>query len=394
MYTATHQPHKMSEIIGQEKGVSALVSFVKGYKAGKKKAALLYGPPGTGKTASVYALAHDLNLEIVEVNASDVRNHEQVQATIGAAAGQMSLFFRGKVILVDEIDGLSGAKDRGGLSAVLSVMESSAFPIVLTCANPWDTKFSSLRNKSEMIAFEPLSTKSIVSILSSITAKESIAIDEKSVKAIARSAGGDARAAIVDLQLAAALSGADFELGEREKEETIISALIKIFKTTDPSVAITAFDHVRENVDEQFLWLDENIPKEYEKPADLARAYNKLSRADVFSRRIRRWQHWRFLVYINALLTAGVAVAKDEKYRKMTEYKPTGRILKMWWAKQKAMKKKTIAEKIALATHSSTRQALQNIEFYKVMYAKNKSMAAALTFELQLTKEECEWLAK
>ena len=78
----------------------------------------------------------------------------------------------------------------------------------------------------------------------------------------------------------------------------------------------------------------------------------------------------------------------------MTEYKPTGRILKMWWAKQKAMKKKTIAEKIALATHSSTRQALQNIEFYKVMYAKNKSMAAALTFELQLTKEECEWLAK
>ncbi len=36
-----------------------------------------------------------------------------------------------------------------------------------------------------------------------------------------------------------------------------------------------------------------------------------LSRADIFQRRIKRWQHWRFLVYVNALMTAGIALSKE-----------------------------------------------------------------------------------
>ena len=148
-------------------------------------------------------------------------------------------------------------------------------------------------------------------------------------------------------------------------------------------------------MDEQFLWVDENLPHEYEKPQDLARAYEMLSRADVFKGRIRRWQHWRFMVYINALMTAGVASAKDEKYHKFVSYKPTGRILKIWIANQKSLKKKAIASKIAERTHSSTKEIMHTtLPYIQHIFRKNKSMASVIAKELKLDKEEIEWLSK
>ena len=105
------------------------------------------------------------------------------------------------------------------------------------------------------------------------------------------------------------------ELSQRNKKQTMINALMRIFKTLDPKIAISSFDEVGEDTNKRFLWMDENLPKEYTKSKDISNAYEQLSRADVFQGRIRRWQHWRFLVYINILLSAGIALSKDEKYK-------------------------------------------------------------------------------
>jgi len=115
---------------------------------------------------------------------------------------------------------------------------------------------------------------------------------------------------------------------------------------------------------------------------------------DVFRGRIKRWQHWRFLSYINNLLTAGVAVCKDEKNRRFVQYKPTGRILKIWWAKQKNMKKKAIAQKIAEKTHTSMKEILKNFEFMQIIFNKNKEMANRMIEQFDLNKEEIAWLKK
>jgi len=217
---------------------------------------------------------------------------------------------------------------------------------------------------------------------------------------LSRTSAGDARAAINDIEILTfetkELTKKSLEeLSERNKLDSIIQALMKIFKTTDPKIAIGAFNNVEENLNEQLLWLDENLPREYTKPVDLARAYDKISKADVFNRRIKRWQHYRFLVYINALITAGIAVSKDEKYKNFVQYKPTGRILKMWWAKQKSMKKKAIAEKIAEKTHSSKKRVLQStLPYLQIAFKKNKIFRNSLIKELDLNKDEIEWMKK
>ena len=105
-WTKQYTPSKLDEIEGQDTAIEQLQEYVKNFKRGK--ALLLWGPSGCGKTCSAHAIAKELNLEIIEVNASDFRNKDQIDATVGNASKQMSLFSKGKIILVDEIDGLSG----------------------------------------------------------------------------------------------------------------------------------------------------------------------------------------------------------------------------------------------------------------------------------------------
>ena len=390
-------PKITKEIFGQEDVIKQLNNFIVNFKKQKKKSALIYGSSGTGKTCSVYAIANELEYEIIECNASDFRNAEQINLKVGNAIKQQSLFAKGKIILVDEIDGLSGNEDRGGIQAITKLIEDSTYPIILTATNPFDNKFSSLRSKSNLIEFKALDYLSIFKILKRICEQEKIKHDEDILKALSRRAGGDARAAINDLQMLTQdkkeLNKESLEeLAERNKTENIMGALNKIFKTTDLKIAISAFENVEEDLNEQLLWIDENLPKEYTKPQELAKAYEMLSKADVFNRRIKRWQHYRFLVYINALITAGIASAKKEKYNNFVQYKPTGRILKLWWANQRNAKKKEIAAKIAMKTHSSKKEILKSTMPYLPIMFKNKDMINSIIKYLDLNEEEIEWL--
>jgi len=398
-FTKKYSPKTLKDIKGQDKAMKGFKKWVSDFKNQKKKAIWIYGPSGCGKTSLVYALANELGYELIEVNASDSRNKEQIEQKLGGAVFQQSLFSKGKIVLVDEIDGLAGREDRGGMAALIKIIEKTPFPVVLTATNPWDYKFNKLRGKCNLIELDALNYMDIGEVLVGICNQEKIKYDLDVLKLLARRVGGDCRAAVNDLQTLTELTNelskeSLEELEQRSQEESMPNALLKVFKTTDPKIAIGAFDNVKEDMDQRMFWIDENLPYEYDKPEDLARAYDKLSKADVFNRRIRRWQHWRFLVYINALISAGVAVSKDKKYKKFVQYKPTGRLLKLWWAKQKSMKKKAIAAKIAEKTHSSTREVLKDIEYFKVIFKKDKDMSKDISKYLDLDKEEIAWLRK
>jgi replication factor C large subunit len=394
-----YNPKKYEELIGQDESLNKLKLFIKKFKLQKKKAALIYGPSGIGKTSSVYCIANEFNLEIIEVNASEFRNKDNIKKIVGSAINQQSLFSKGKIILVDEVDGLSGNKDRGGMQEIAKIIKTTTFPIILTATNPWENKLSSLRSKCNLVQFNELDYEDIFKVLKTICTKEKIEFKENALKSLARMCGGDLRAATNDLEQLSVktkkLTKSELEsLSQREKQDTIINALTRIFKTTDPNLAISAFDNVNEDFDQRFLWLDKNLPKEYTNKEDLCRAYDKLSKANVFSRRIRRWQHWRFLVYINALITAGISVSKDKKYNHYTKYEQSGRLLKIYWANIKNMKKKAIALKIAKKTHTSGKEILKNIDYYKVIFKKNKDMSKDISKYLELEAEEITYLKK
>ena len=100
------------------------------------------------------------------------------------------------------------------------------------------------------------------------------------------------------------------------------------------------------SLDEIFLWLEENIPKEY-KNETLAKAYIALGNADRFRGRIYKNQSWRFLVYQNIFQSAGISFTKSTEGEGFTKYERPKRILKIWLNNRKTAQKKTIAQKYA-----------------------------------------------
>jgi len=379
-----------------QKEKTRIADYVKSYRTQKKKALLLAGPSGIGKTSLVHALAKDLGLELIEINASDQRNRENILSIIGMASRQQSLFSKGKLILVDEVEGLSGTQDRGGIPALVSVIAKSSFPIILTTDSLEDDRISPLKKVSLQIELSEPTHDEVFAILKRICDKEGISYDDFSLRTLARRNGGDIRAAINDLQ---SLSGGakigreqiDL-LSDREQAEHIKDALLRIFKPTGHELSLGALDNVDMDLAEAIMWIDENLPKEYRKPNDLCRAYDALSRADVYMGRIRRWQHWRFLVYASALATAGVASAKDERLKEPVDYVRSRRPLSIWMANQRYVKRKAIAEKIAQKTHTSSKRALTDILPYVQFCIRNNDRAMQGYFDFD--DEEVEWLRR
>lgn len=395
-----YEPQIVEHIHGQDRAIKELSQFLTDFKAQKKRSCLLIGPVGCGKTVSAIVLAKKMGADVIEVNASDTRNADQIESLIGAASKQMSLFFRPKVILIDEVDGVSGQQDRGGIPALVKVIDETSFPIVMTATDVDDSKFSPLKKAAKIIQFDLLSPEAVSHVLNRICEGEQVLADPLALSSLSRRCGGDLRAAVNDLQ---SLSQETHtltreivdQLDDRNKVESIENALIKVFKVSDAKVANTAFDAVAEDPDECLLWVEENLPKEYEDPASLARAFDCLSKADVFRGRIRRWQHWRFLVYQFTLMSAGIAVSKDERKRLPVDYVRSKRLLSIYILNMKHAKRKAIAKKIAEHNHGSVRQVLQDtLPYLRVTCKKDAGFLKNLTEECELDDEEVEWLTR
>lgn len=390
--TEKHKP-KYDEIVCSQEAKSSLKRFVLEFHKQKKKAVLLFGPSGSGKTSAVYALASQLGYEVIELNASDFRNKKEIHEIIGKASQQHSLFSRGKLLLIDELEGISRDKDREGISEVVRLIETTSWPVVLVANDAWQAKLRPLRSKAILIEFKRCDKTQVAKALAKIAAKEKIQVSFDVLESIASINNCDIRASINDLEILAVLkkpiTKSDVALLHvRDKDESIFAALQTILKSKAKK---NAFDNVQ-NMDEDdfFLWLDENIPREY-KGEELVRAYDVLSKADVFRGRIKRWQYRRFLVYVIDLLTSGISNAKKESRGGFTSYKPPSRILKIWLAKQKQLKKLTIAEKLAKATHSSKKVARQELDYLKI-YLNTKQKIQTFSLELKLEPDEIEWL--
>lgn len=373
-------------IVSRETQLAKLRSFITNYKTSKVKALLLYGPCGSGKTTAVSALAKEFNYELFEINASDTRNKDQLESVLLPAVKQKSFFYNGKIILVDEVDGIAGNEDRGAVTTLLQIMEQSSVPIILTANTTDNDKLKPLLKKVDMILFDKLTVKDIMQICQQILDKEKITLDSALLRTLAVLSDGDARAAINDLELLSQNGSIDI-LTERKRTKSIQALLQVVFKTKDAKLISQTQEETEEDIDELFLWIDYNMPVEYSNSPDLARAYGAISRADIFRRRIRKNQEWRFLVYILYLLTVGVALSKDDVYAKPFNIKQTSRLLKIWQMNMSNARKISIAQKIAAKTHTSTKRVLRDMAQYSHIAQK-----FALQQAFDLSDEEILWL--
>jgi replication factor C large subunit len=358
------KPTVLREVAGNYSAAEQLEGWIRGRlsgKAGLKKAALLSGPPGTGKTLAVGIIARSLDLDLVEMNASDFRTEELVEGIAGGASLQASLFGKkGKLIFLDELDGISGRQDRGGLSAIIRVIKESRFPIVMAANDPWDPRFRPLREICEMISFKRIRSPSIEVQLKRIARLNGLEIEEELVKRLAQRSGGDLRAAINDLQMLGegkkTLRDSDVGmLAARLQEKGIFDVMQRVFSADGVLDAKLAAEGSTVDPEMLLQWINENIPNQYPAASERAYAFDWLSKADVFMGRVKRKQAWELMGYAFELALGGAAMARRGEYG-YTRYNFPRRIGMLSQTKELRGRKRESLAAIGKETHSSVKK--------------------------------------
>lgn len=359
MLTEKYKPKTLADVIGQQDAIKHIAIWFDSWRPGDK-ALLLHGPVGVGKTSIIQALASQKGMDFIEMNASDYRSAKRIQENIGRSVNQQSLFRRGKVFMIDEVDALSGRADRGGIGELVKIIQQTKYPIILTANKPWESKLSTLRKHCQMVGLERPTTHDIEKKLREIASKEGIKIDREALHELAKMSDGDMRAAITDFESLGNSKTITVEdlvvLSGREREKNIYQALGSIFKAETVLDAKRAIDNLDKQHDETFWWIEANITRELEKPEELAAAFDSLSMADVFRGRIRRTMNWRFLVYMIDLMTGGVAVARKKKHLKHVHYQYPTLIATLGRTKRMRKEQEERLKELATQLHCSTRK--------------------------------------
>lgn len=357
-----YTPKTSKELIGNRLAAAQLAGFLKQWKKGQ--AALLTGGAGTGKTLAARLVAREMGYEVVEAGADEQRGRAETDALLQASK-QSGLVSKKKMFLIDEIESMESVKAAAELTA------GSSHPVVLVAKDAYTSKMRVLRGICTTIKFTKVRADSIGRFLADVAEKEKLKCDAGQIEQVALQCGGDVRAALIDLETLCAGSPDISHIGHREQAQGVFEAVRVIFKTSSIETAMIALNSA-EDPEELHRWIAENVAEEYDDAGDVARAYDALSRADIFYSRIIRRQSWSLQKYFLELSAAGVAVAKKSQYKKFVKY-----------ARPRFRRKNNEAlRKVAGKLHVSARKAAAYRQLIKTM------RSSAMLEELGITKEE------
>ncbi|MDR1422923.1 MAG: replication-associated recombination protein A [Coriobacteriales bacterium] len=252
------RPRTLEELVGQRDSVGEGTWLRSAIEGDTLSSIILFGPAGTGKTTLARIIAGMTRAHFTEVSAisggvSDLRR------VIDEARKRLALSEQRTILFVDEIHRFS----RSQQDALLHAVEDRIVILIgATTENPFFEVNSALISRSRVIEFRTLADEDISEVLERALLDERglaghFALDDEARAAIITMAGGDARAALTTLELAAEVASStdqDRITGTEVLEATphralpydkkgdshydVISAFIKSMRGSDPDAAI------------------------------------------------------------------------------------------------------------------------------------------------------------
>ncbi len=255
---ARMRPRTLDEFLGQEHVVGAGRMLRRVMERDAIPSLILWGPPGSGKTTLAHLVAAGANahveaLSAVSAGVADLRRVVQEARLRRRDTGRRTIVF------IDEIHRFNKAQQ----DVILPHVEDGTFALIgATTENPSFEVNAPLLSRCRVIVLRALTEEEIATLTRRALADRErgladleLSITDEAVELLAAAAGGDARAALNTLEIAAAQTARGTAIAVEAVREAVqhraprydkageshydtISAFIKSIRDSDPDAAV------------------------------------------------------------------------------------------------------------------------------------------------------------
>jgi putative ATPase len=248
---ARMRPAGLTDVVGQEHLLKTGAPLRVAIDAGRPHSMLLYGPPGTGKTTIARIVATAANAAFEELSAVQAGRAE-VRAVMERARHRRSTNGTATVFFLDEIHRFNKAQQ----DALLPAVEEGLVTLIgATTENPSYEVNAALLSRCRLYELHVLTAADVETLLRRALEHHlgGAQADHEALAFLADRAAGDARAALVALELAVATTGGHVTLTAAEdafqrrairydkagdQHYDVISAWIKATRASDPDASL------------------------------------------------------------------------------------------------------------------------------------------------------------
>ncbi len=241
LWVEKYRPTTLENYVGNQQLKDTVKSFI---DKGDVPHLLFYGTAGTGKTTLAKAITHNVECDVLYVNASDENSVDNVRNKIkgfASSAGFKDL----KIIILDEADFLS----QEAQAALRNMMETYSLTtrFILTC-NYVEKIIPALVSRCQTYKIEPLSKKEVAIHINNILTKEQVKCVPGDLAYIVNSYYPDIRK-ILNYTQQSVLNG-EVKINQMDTVGKDVKVKIMELMRTKPS---TAFNDIRQLVADEGL---------------------------------------------------------------------------------------------------------------------------------------------
>lgn len=380
MWSEKYRPKNLLEMIGNEEAKESFVKWIAKWVKGTKPL-LLVGPPGIGKTTMAMLCAKQFGYDLISLNASDVRNKQRIQEILNPVLGNTSVLGKSMIIFVDEVDGIHGRSDFGGVGALVDILKEPTVPIILAANSDTSDKMKDIKKATTTIRMRPLPPRLLRFYLEEILRREGASLKIGTMIKLVLDSRGDIRSILNSAQ--ALISGFEPQTEKSFETTDIESAINAFFKAKSSQEAMAILYSLRIDPREKIDAFYSSVITSPLSKEDMQKMLDVISEADMLYGKIMREQQWRLLRYLDSILARLYKIDTPVRY---SQYNlPWPIITRLRWD-GKAIKE--LEAKLAKSMHVS-RSAFATFYFpYLLMCIKNKAL------EMDLNDAENEIIQK
>ena len=359
MWSEVFRPLRVEQMVGNEGARLNVLKWLLGWVKGSKPL-LLIGPPGVGKTSLVHALAHQFDYDLIEMNASDSRNRDEIDSRITPMMVNKSIFGKRMMLFLDEIDGISSREDTGGMESVIKMMRESTIPVIMA-ANSHDTKINQLAKVCKVIEFKPVPPRLLMLFLDHVLNKEKTEVGPGEKIAIINNSHGDIRSLLniaqskvhgynvmredlFEIDIANAINGF-FSSDKKEDARSFLLNADSIYR--DPRFGMSPEERRKDMLHALFS----SVVSSRVDPTSLAAILDVLSKADIIVGRAGKNRQWSLLKYIDNIIAYNLFDKTRNKGIRYNQYSISWPLMGPIFARSRSIK--NILSEMAQKAHTS-----------------------------------------